>query len=86
VSCYLVVVALPDDDGEPDPTTLQAFKVDFHQGINYRPGIWHYPITALGGGGDFAMFMWQAPADEDCRIATLSQPIIVAEGDDQPQD
>jgi len=32
------------------------------------------------------MFMWQAPADEDCRIATLSQPIIVAEGDDQPQD
>jgi len=86
VGCYLVVVALPSADGEPDPSTLQVFRADFHQGINYRPGVWHFPIAALEGGGDFAMFMWRAPDAEDCRIAALSQPIVVAEADAQAQD
>lgn len=78
VSTYLVVVALPSDHGKPDPSTLRAFRADASQGINYRPGVWHHPITALDGGGDFAMFMWQAPPGEDQQLATLPVPVVVA--------
>lgn len=48
---YLVVVAEPGpDDG---PGELLAFLAQGNQGVNYRAGIWHHPLIAVGRAGDF---------------------------------
>ncbi|AGO14073.1 AaceriAGR218Cp [[Ashbya] aceris (nom. inval.)] len=43
---YLVVVALPDAQGEPDLSTLRAFVCAGTHAVTYAPGIWHAPMIA----------------------------------------
>ncbi|AMD19638.1 HCL513Wp [Eremothecium sinecaudum] len=45
---YVVVVAIPDETGEPALNTLQAFACKGTQAITYNPGIWHSPIISVG--------------------------------------
>ena len=48
---FLVVVA-----GEGDtvtPGAVRAFVTNGRQGVSYRRGVWHHPLLALGGIGDF---------------------------------
>lgn len=45
---YLVIVALPGNDGQPDLQTLKAFWTESDQGISYHPGVWHHPLVATG--------------------------------------
>jgi ureidoglycolate lyase len=42
---FLVVVAGSAD--APRPADLRAFLVSGQQGINFRAGVWHHPLTAL---------------------------------------
>ena len=49
--CYLVVVADPAD-GVDAPGQLHAFLAQGHQGVNYRPGVWHHPLIAVGAVGE----------------------------------
>ena len=65
---FLVVVAPSGDDGLPDLRAARAFLGRGGQGINYRSGVWHAPITALDQGGDFAMLMWERKTAEDCIV------------------
>ncbi|GAA6060242.1 hypothetical protein JCM10212_003482 [Sporobolomyces blumeae] len=44
---YLVVVALPGKDGQPDLSTLRAFVASSAQGITYHANIWHHPLIVL---------------------------------------
>ncbi len=48
---YLVVVALGKT--APDAGTIQCFRANGAQGVNYAAGVWHHPLIALGHGGDF---------------------------------
>lgn len=45
---YLVIVALPGADQQPDLATLKAFWAESDQGISYSPGVWHHPLIAAG--------------------------------------
>jgi ureidoglycolate lyase len=65
---FLVVVAPADADGLPDLDAARAFVGSRGQGINYRLGVWHAPITALDQPGDFAMLMWERGTADDCTI------------------
>lgn len=44
-SPFLMVVAEPGDNLQPGQ--LRAFISNGRQGINYRPGVWHYPLLVL---------------------------------------
>lgn len=68
VARFLVVVAPGAADGGPDATAAKAFVGGIGQGVNYRPGVWHAPIVALGTDGDFMMFMWERGTPEDCIV------------------
>lgn len=46
---YLVVVA----HGAAFPSGIKAFVAGPHQGINYRPGVWHHFSLALEETSDF---------------------------------
>jgi len=77
---FLVVAALADGGGEPDPDTARAFIAGPDQAITYAGGVWHCPLVALDETADFAMMMWRAPdPDADCRVVSLSVPLLVAD-------
>ena len=75
---YLVIVAKPQgEDGPPDLTTLRAFVVPGHAGINYTAGTWHFPLTSLDRPATFGLLMYMdgGPSDEDWH--TLDAPITL---------
>jgi len=42
---FLVVVG--ERSTKPEPGDLRAFVTNGRQGINYRPGTWHHPLTTF---------------------------------------
>lgn len=76
-SRYLVVVCPAAPDGTPDAVHAVALLAPAGVGINYRAGVWHYPLVALDEGGDFLMMMAQAGGAQDCEISPLSTPLRV---------
>jgi ureidoglycolate lyase len=75
---FLVVVAPANAEGLPDADRAHAFVGVAGQGINYRPGVWHAPITALDQPGDFMMLMWERGTKEDCIAHSSHTPLFIA--------
>ena len=75
-SPYLVVVAEP---GSPDsqPGRLHAFLARGDQGVNYAPGVWHFPLIALDAVSDFLVIDRRGPGD-NCDEVALAQPCLLA--------
>lgn len=71
-SRYIVLVCPDSTDGGPDMTRLDAFLVGAGQGINYSPGTWHHPLTALDRAGNFAVLVWENGSDADTEWYTLT--------------
>jgi ureidoglycolate lyase len=72
---YLAIVCLGGD--APDLSTLMAFSVEGAQGVSYKPGIWHYPMTAVSDVIDFACLVYEDGGKDDCEIYNLQQPLTV---------
>jgi ureidoglycolate lyase len=72
---YLVIVSLGGD--KPDLSTLKAFEATNPQGISYKPGVWHYPMTALDNQVDFSCLVHEDGTKEDCEIHTFDEPIAI---------
>lgn len=77
---YLVAVCLPGPGGEPAASTLKAFIFGPEQGVNYKPGVWHAPIIALGKRSLFFVQSWQDGSEADC-LETAFGPVLLTEGD-----
>ncbi len=74
---FLVVVA----EAGPAPALdrLAAFLTDGHQGVNYRPGIWHLPLAGLAPA-DYLVVDRGGPG-ENCRLFPLGDhQITIAAG------
>ncbi len=76
---FLVVVAQCDTIGGPNLDRTCAFIGGAGQGINYRRGVWHSPIAAIGAEADFLMFMWERGTPDDCVVHRLSVPLHIVE-------
>ena len=72
---YLTIVSLGAD--QPDLSTLAAFFTIGAQGVSYRPGVWHYPMTALDDQIDFSCVIWEDGSAADCEIAMLEKPVTL---------
>jgi ureidoglycolate lyase len=72
---YLVVVCLGND--EPDLSTLRAFLATDHQGITYRPGVWHHPLIAMDQNTGFACMVWEDGSPDDCKVFKLNTGVRV---------
>jgi len=79
VSRYLVTVMPSDESGKPDPTRALAFVLPGTMGIAYHPGTWHTGISALDGGGSFAVLMWRGGDDDDVFASIPPMEIRAAE-------
>jgi ureidoglycolate lyase len=76
---FLIVVAPQDTSGLPDLSRAEAFVGHRGEGVNYARNLWHTPITAIGTGGDFLMFMWESGCEEDCIFHRPSEPLLIHE-------
>lgn len=72
---YLVVVAKNGADDQPDMSTLRAFMASGGQGIMYKEGQWHQPMTVLGKYMDFTCVETQIGNGDpsDCEIVELKE-------------
>jgi ureidoglycolate lyase len=75
VKRFLSVVAL--GGAAPDLATVQAFLVGPHQGISYRPGVWHAPMSVLDAPADMACFVYEDGGSGDCELITLDTPFFL---------
>jgi ureidoglycolate lyase len=78
VARWLVIVAPSGADGAPDGRRARAFLAGPQQGVTYRVGTWHYPITVLDETAQFAIFMWRDGGKGDEEFVTLSAAFAVA--------
>uniref|UniRef100_A0A0K3CJT1 BY PROTMAP: gi/647399996/emb/CDR45051.1/ RHTO0S10e04544g1_1 [Rhodosporidium toruloides] n=1 Tax=Rhodotorula toruloides TaxID=5286 RepID=A0A0K3CJT1_RHOTO len=75
---YLVLVALPGPDGQPDLSTLRAFMASHSQGISYHVNVWHHPLISLGNDKqDFACIVYETGVPEvDCEIKWFEEGTV----------
>src|SRR5690606_22822810 len=50
---FVIVVALPFDETQPDEQQIYAFLSNGRQGVNYHQGVWHHPLITLEAKSDF---------------------------------
>jgi ureidoglycolate lyase len=74
---YLVVVTCSDSRDLPDLDAVHAFIAEPHQGVCYRPGIWHHRLTALAAPAEFAVLMSMTRHNNDDQFHDLSSPLQV---------
>lgn len=82
VDKWLVIVAPPEPSGAPNPKGARAFVASRKEGITYRAGVWHCPLTVLNRSAQFAIFMWLERSASDEEFIQLSVPFTV---DRRPQ-
>lgn len=76
---FLVVVAPPGP--APQAQALRCFVAAPGQGINFAPGVWHHPLLALDGAGDFLVIdRGGAGIALDCEEHPLEHPQVWIEG------
>lgn len=76
---HIVIVSQTSEDGTPEISTLAAFAFTASQGMIYRRGLWHHPITAIGADARFLVQSWQNGTEADCEIVAIA-PWAVSPG------
>lgn len=73
---FLVLVAPPSPAGGPDMAAARAFLVGPGQGITYKIGAWHHPMTVLDQPLSFAVTMWRDGTSGDEEFVPV-EPFLV---------
>ena len=69
---FLILVAR-----QPEVEALQLFLSNGRQGVNYRRGIWHYPLLAMDRQSDFVVIDRGGPGD-NCEVRHFDEPALIA--------
>ena len=70
---WLVVVA---PAGTLNPDAVVAFRVQSGQAVNYRRGVWHGPLIALGRESDF-LVIERAGEGANLDLEPLAAPFVI---------
>ena len=70
---WLVVVA---PAGTLDPDAVVAFRVQPGQAVNYRRGVWHSPLIALGRDSDF-LVIERVGEGANLDLEPLAAPFVI---------
>jgi ureidoglycolate lyase len=81
---FIIVVALPLNEAEPDEAKISAFLSNGQQGITYHQGVWHHPLITLEAESDF-LVVDRIGSESNCDIHDLSRPIDIIESSTQPE-
>jgi len=81
---FMVVVALPLNDEQPNEQQIFAFLSNGQQGVTYHQGVWHHPLITLEDESDF-LVIDRIGDGHNCDVHTLSQPVWIVESHTQPE-
>ena len=81
---FMVVVALPLNDEQPNEQQIFAFLSNGQQGVTYHQGVWHHPLITLEDESDF-LVIDRIGEGHNCDVHTLSQPVWIVESHTQPE-
>jgi ureidoglycolate lyase len=76
---WLCLVAPHAAIGGPDMARACAFIADGAHAITYAPDVWHHPLTALDGGGGFAVLTFLDGSGDDEEFVAIAPDITVEE-------
>ena len=75
----IIVVGLSEvksDSGSlPDVKSIKAFFIDGTNGVNFKPGVWHWLPYPLSKRAHFALVFKKGTPDEDLWIIDLSKEL-----------
>lgn len=74
---WLVMVAPKAGDGKPDMSRAETSLPGPGQGVTYRAGLWHHPMTIFDRPATFAVYMWLTGGAGDEEFFTLPEPITI---------
>lgn len=73
---FVIVVALPLNDWQPDEGQVCAFLSNGQQGITYAKGVWHHPLITLEAPSNF-LVVDRIGTGHNCDIYQLSQSYMI---------
>lgn len=73
---FVIVVAKPLDENQPDESEVYAFVSNGKQGVNYHAGVWHHPLMTLEAPSDF-LVVDRIGKGHNCDVHQLIQPIVL---------
>lgn len=71
---FLIVVASTTNNDFPDRP--RVFLSNGHQGVNYKPGVWHHPLIALNHTTEF-LVIDRGGTGANCDVAELSDKNVI---------
>ena len=75
---FMIVVAKPFNENQPNENEIYAFLSNGKQGVNYHTGVWHHPLMTFEAPSDF-LVIDRIGLGHNCDIHQLSQPVVVAQ-------
>lgn len=73
---FMIVVAKPFNENQPDENEIYAFLSNGKQGVNYHTGVWHHPLITLETPSDF-LVIDRIGSGHNCDIYHLNQPMLI---------
>ncbi len=73
---FVIVVAKPLNEVQPDEAEIYAFLSNGRQGVNYHAGVWHHPLMTLEAPSDF-LVVDRIGKGHNCDVHQLSQPVVI---------
>lgn len=75
----IIVVGLSEVESDssslPDIKSIKAFFIDGTNGVNFKPGVWHWIPYPLSKKAHFALVFKKGTPDEDLRIIDLNKEL-----------
>lgn len=76
---FVIVVALPFNETQPDEQQIHAFLSNGRQGVNYHQGVWHHPLITLEENSDF-LVVDRIGGGHNCDVYQLVELSCIVEG------
>ncbi|ENV36747.1 hypothetical protein F959_02298 [Acinetobacter venetianus RAG-1 = CIP 110063] len=75
---FVIVVALPFNETQPDEQQIYAFLSNGRQGVTYHQGVWHHPLITLEAKSDF-LVVDRIGEGKNCDVHHLTQSYSIIE-------
>ncbi|ERP94539.1 ureidoglycolate hydrolase [Acinetobacter sp. COS3] len=75
---FIVIVALPLDQKQPNEQKIYAFLTNGKQGVTYHQGVWHHPLITLEAKSDF-LVVDRIGEGKNCDVHHLAQSCWIIE-------
>lgn len=75
---FIIIVALPLDQKQPNEQQIYAFLSNGKQGVTYHQGVWHHPLISLEAKSDF-LVVDRIGGGQNCDVHDLVESRWVVE-------